>query len=92
MADYTQDRLAALFKRVASLERTVEVAGAFLERGLADPSLLPIDAPLALATLKAGIQDGFRSAILCSPDMTADQLDHWLSQMAPVAGEQAAPS
>ena len=78
MKDYTPERLAALFSRVETLERTIEVAGAFLEYDRDDKDLLAIQAQLALATLKASLQQGFREALLCARETSDEQLEHWL--------------
>ena len=79
-SDYTQQRLEALYRRNDQLERAIEVAGAFLERGSGDATLAAIYAPIALDALKAGIVEDFRSSLLCSDDMSDEQLDHWLGQ------------
>lgn len=81
MSKYSHQRLEALWDRVEKLERTVEVAGAFLERAGREPTLLSIYAPLALTTLQTGMQEEFRASLLCERDTTDDMLDHWLGEI-----------
>lgn len=89
---YADERLALLYPRVDELERAIDVAGAFLERAGDDPELAKIYCKLALTTLRTGIVQTFRSALLCSDDTTDEQLDHWLSVMAQEAAEEARPT
>jgi len=76
---YAQQRLEALWTRVEQLESAVEVAGAFLEQGKAD--FVTVTAPLALATLKATLQQTFQGALLCDRNTTDEHLDHWMPEI-----------
>lgn len=78
--DLATQRLDALYARITQLESSVEGAGFFLDRGLAQ-GWSEEDAKVALAILQGALQQGFKAALLCSKGMTDEQLTEWFSQI-----------